>query len=352
MVNNKEKNIAVLGCGRWASFHSWYQSVRLEHNVLMWGRSDDPMYQQLSTIRKNDFWELPENVNCSSDLREVLCFSDYIIIVISAQGMRDLAPRIAKTLSEMKNHSHKKFILCMKGIDDTTLERLSELLRREFDKYKGKIDATISVWLGPGHIQEFLEGQPGVMIIDSEDRKTAIHIAEKFKSSSMKLYAGNDIIGAEVGAAAKNVFGIVAGILDGANLSSLKGALMARGVFEVSRLIVAMGGKKLTPYGLSHLGDFEATLFSRNSNNRRFGEAVIKHIKEKNELSKDVAKELRLPLAEGVASAKAIYELSKKYEVEIPITKFVYEVLHKGKDPFDGFKELFLRGNLDEFHYL
>jgi len=345
------KNITVLGCGRWASFHAWYQAIRLEHNVLMWGREEDPMYKELSTTRKNDFWELPQNVNCTSDLQHVLEFSDYIIIVISAQGMRDLSPKIAKALSTLDNKSQKKFVLCMKGIDDTTLETLSQLLRRELDVHKDKINASICVWLGPGHIQEFLEGQPGVMIIDGEDRDVVLHVVNKFKSDSMKLYAGHDLIGAEVGAAAKNVFGIAAGILDGAGFSSLKGALMARGVFEVSRLVVAMGGDKLTPYGLSHLGDFEATLFSRNSNNRRFGEAVIKHVKDKQALEENIAKQLRLPLAEGVGTSKAMYLLAKKYNIEMPISNFVYNVLHKGADPFKAYRDLFMRGNLDEFHY-
>ncbi|MCL2756005.1 MAG: glycerol-3-phosphate dehydrogenase [Firmicutes bacterium] len=352
MANDKSKNITVIGCGRWASFHAWYQAVRLGHNVMMWGRAEDPMYIELEKTRKNDFWELPDNVHCSSNLKEALEFSDYIIIVISAQAMRVFSPILAKELASITDKSKKTFILCMKGLDEVNQDRLSVILRRELDAYPNDIiESSICVWVGPGHIQEFLEGQPGVMIIDGEDRVVTEHVINKFKSSSMKLYAGDDLIGCEVGAAAKNVLGIAAGILDGAGLSSLKGALMARGVAEVSRLIMAMGGKRMTSYGLSHLGDFEATLFSRNSNNRRFGEALIKYVQEEKQLHKDIVKHLRMPLAEGVGNSRAIYMLSKKYGIEMPINKLIYEVLHQGKDPFVGFKEIFMRGNMDEFHY-
>jgi len=346
------------------------------------------MYENLSLTRKNDFWELPENVQCTSDLRGALEFADHVFIVISAQGMRNLSPVIAKCMADNKI-AGKTFILCMKGIDEVSNETLSQLLRRELNAQRSNAQSTnkkekklssehcessidkICVWLGPGHIEEFLSGQPGVMLVDGECPKTTMRIAEEFKSDIMKLYVGSDLVGAEVGAAAKNVLGIGAGVLDGANMGSLKGALMARGVWEVSRLIVAMGGNQKTAYGLSHLGDFEATLFSRNSNNRRFGEQLIRHIQDnaqcinaqctiKDEKMRiehcalstgflDFAKKNNLPLAEGVATSKAMVALARKYKVDMPIATMVYNVLHKGKDPMDGFRELFMRGNQQEF---
>ena len=350
MSISKPTNITILGCGRWASAHAWYQSTILKNNVLMWGRAGDPMYDTLAQTRKNDFWELPKNVELTSNLDAALQNSEYIYIIISAQAMRDLAPKIAAALKGTKEK--KTFILCMKGIDDTTNETLSRVLRNSLNKTLCTMHSklcTICVWVGPGHIEEFLSGQPGVMIIDGEDREVVTDMATRFRSDTMKLYVGNDLIGAEVGAAAKNVLGIAAGILDGAKMSSLKGALMARGVYEVSKLITAMGGKAMTAYGLSHLGDFEATLFSRNSNNRRFGEALIDYVSKNCEMPTDIVNQLRLPLAEGVGTSKALYNLAKKHKVEMPITTVVYEVLHKGKDPFEGFKELFLRGNIVEF---
>ena len=352
----KENQITVLGCGRWASFHAWYQAVPLKHDVLMWGRRGDAMFDDLAKTRRNDFLELPGNISLGSDLEEDIAFSNYILIVISAQGMRDLSPKIAKIMAGQDEH--RTFILCMKGIDEESYQTLAQLLRAEFDKENVQ-NASICVWLGPGHIQEFLDGQPGVMLIDGEDEDSVRRVVEKFRSSIMRLYMGEDLVGAEVGAAAKNVLGIAAGILDGVEMPSLKGALMARGVHEVAKLIVAMGGKRQTAYGLSHLGDFEATLFSRNSNNRKFGESIIKYLKESDKKGSSVVDENgtlkegleHLRLAEGVATSKAMYELAKKHGVEMPITNLIYEVLHQGKDPFDGFKELFFRGNNKEFNF-
>lgn len=325
----------------------------------MWGRSGDPIYENLSITRKNDFWQLPEDVLLISDLDKALGHSDYIFVIISAQGMRSFSKEIAKTLQNVfekyidENPSGvpncKTFVLCMKGIDEQTNQTLTQTLRDAITDELSSVNEHLSkicVWVGPGHIQEFLEGQPGVMLVDGEDKEIVQRIATEFRSDTMKLYVGDDLIGAEIGAAAKNVLGIAAGILDGSGMPSLKGALMARGVYEVSKLVQAMGGKQLTAYGLSHLGDFEATLFSHNSHNRRFGEELIKLITENNWHGPNY---YRGYLAEGVATSIALQNLAKKYSVSMPICDMVYKVIHEKKDPFTGFKELFLRDNVNEF---
>ena len=354
------RKIAILGCGRWASFHAWYQAVKLGNEVLLWGRAGDTTYEKLAKKRKNDFWKLPKNVGLTSNLDEALGFSETVFIIISAQGMRELSGFIATTLSEGELGA-KNFILCMKGIDEKSSLTLSQLLRKEL----GTDKSTVNVWVGPGHVQEYLEGQPGVMIIAGEREEIAKQIASDFSSETLKLYASPDLIGAEVGAAAKNVLGIAAGVLDGIGYSSLKGALMARGVYEVSKLVTAMGGNKMTPYGLSHLGDFEATLFSRNSNNRRFGEVLVEHLKKvgaENVTNKSfigrvgrvkpeqLADIYGLSLAEGVTTSIALRSLATKHNVEMPICETVYEILHKGKDPQKAVWEYFKRENKTEFH--
>ena len=180
------------------------------------------------------------------------------------------------------------------------------------------------------------------MIISGENPEAVTDVVGKFRSDLVKLYESDDLVGVEVGAAAKNVIGIVAGILDGAGLTSLKGALMARGVYEVSRLIQALGGQQLTAYGISHIGDYEATLFSQNSNNRRYGEKFMRAKIDKTKFEPDY-------LAEGVATCKAMKLLAEKHNVDMPITNICYDVLHKGKDPYEALKELFMRDNMKEF---
>ena len=149
------------------------------------------------------------------------------------------------------------------------------------------------------------------------------------------MYTGNDLIGNEIGAAAKNIVGIAAGFLDALGWHSLKGALMARGAREISRLISAMGGNEISAYGLCHLGDYEATLFSPHSNNRRFGENLVRGLPSEK-------------LAEGVATADALLVLGKKYGTELPITEAVHNVIQEKADPHETLSRLFLRKRKSE----
>jgi len=335
MKNNSSKqNISVLGCGRWGSFHAWYQAEILKHNVLLWGIKDDPCIVNLQQTRKNNYLELPQSIQLSDDLEQSLNHADHIIIAISAQGMKSFAENIGK-----HNPKNKTFILCMKGICEDTGERLSGILKAHIDNSN-----KICVWVGPGHVQDFLSGQPGVMIIASEDKDVAMNIAHKFASDLIKLYVGCDLTGAEIGAAAKNVLGIAAGMLEGARAPTLKGALMARGAYEISKLITAMGGDKMTAYGLSHLGDFEATIFSAHSHNRSYGVELMRSLGEGRDPQ-------GIGLAEGISTSKSLMILAKKHNVDMPICTLVYQILHEGKSPKDGFKEIFLRSHSEEFRY-
>ena len=174
------------------------------------------------------------------------------------------------------------------------------------------------------------------MVIDGYDKDYVRLLVEELKGDLIRFYYGDDIVGSEIGAAAKNVMGIAAGLLDGFGLQSLKGPLMARGAREVARLIHAMGGNELSAYGLCHLGDYETTLFSPHSNNRSYGEAFAKGEK--------FAK-----LAEGVTTAAAMKLLSERYSVELPITNAVWRILYEGRDPRAELSGLFGRENKPEF---
>ena len=166
------------------------------------------------------------------------------------------------------------------------------------------------------------------------------------------MYYGDDLIGNEVGAAAKNVIGIAAGMLDGIERSSIKGSLMARGAREVSRLIKAMGGHEMTAYGLCHLGDYEATLFSAHSHNRSFGEAFVRAQALGNRTEMDLLRKGRhsIGLAEGVNTAKAIMLLSCEYNVEMPICSGVYSVIFHGVEVQEALENMLLRDMKSEFY--
>ena len=174
------------------------------------------------------------------------------------------------------------------------------------------------------------------MVIDSEREEVTKFLVDELSSDLIRFYYGGDLIGNEVGAAAKNVIGIAAGMLDGYGLGALKGALMARGTREVSRLIEAMGGNGLSAYGLCHLGDYEATVFSKFSHNRAFGESFVRGEKYDS-------------LAEGYYTVKALINLCDKLGVEMPITHAVYKILYEGADARGALSELFSRSLKKEF---
>lgn len=294
--------VSVLGCGRWGSFIAWYQATVLKNKVVSWGPEGDYSYEILKSTGKNEYVTLDKNITLTCDLKFAVESADVIIIAISSQGLRGFMRKI-----NAYKVQDKPIVLCMKGIEESTGKRLSEVLIE-----CGISSDNIAVWVGPGHIQAFTQGIPNCMVIDSANGNLKRNLADSFKSNLIRFYYGNDLIGTEIGAAAKNVLGIAAGVLDGSGYVSLKGPLMARGATEVGRLIAAMGGKFQSAYGLAHLGDYETTLFSEYSHNRKYGEMMAHGAKFEK-------------LAEGVMTAKAMKKLGDKYGVELPITNAVYE---------------------------
>ena len=306
--------ISVLGCGRWGSFIAWYLS-RLGNEVTSWGQEGDPSYEILKNTGRNEYVALDEKIALTCDLERAVRTAEVIVISISSQGLRGFMQRIVRYPV-----SDKVFVLCMKGIETGTGKRLSEILTES-----GISPEKIAVWVGPGHIQSFVQGIPNCMVIDSENEALKIDLVTKFKSDLIRFYYGNDLIGTEIGAAAKNVMGIAAGVLD-VICVPLKGPLMSRGAREVARLIKAMGGNELSAYGLAHLGDYETTLFSRYSHNRMYGEMLAKG-------------ERFEKLAEGVATSGAMKLLGEKYGVDLPITEAVYAVCYGEGDDVARCKE-------------
>lgn len=316
--------ICVVGCGRWGSLITWYLD-RQGHDVTLYGRESSEHMKRFLSERKNDLLELPESVKLTTKL-DMLKDAEVIVISIASQGLRGFMSEIAAL--DLKN---KIFVLCMKGIEIGTGKRLSQIAIENTDASN-----SVAVWIGPGHVQEFYAGIPNCMVIDSDNDEVKRLLVESFSGDLIRFYYGADLIGNEIGAAAKNVIGIAAGVLDGLELSTLKGALMSRGTREIARLIKAMGGNELSAYGLCHLGDYEATVFSKYSHNRQFGEAIVKG--EKYDL-----------LAEGYYTTKALVELADKYSVELPICKAVYNFLWDGADAAEEINGLFKRSLKQEF---
>jgi glycerol-3-phosphate dehydrogenase (NAD(P)+) len=319
------RTTSIIGCGRWASFLAWY-SANLGHQTLLYGRPQSERFLSLRQTRRNDYLELPDTVELTDDLELAINHSSYLLVAIGAQNLRDFFHKHPQDLF----HS-KTFVLCMKGIEAATGTRLTQIVR----SFVGA-QTHVAVWLGPGHVQDFIQEIPNCMVIGSEDIDTTKALIERYSGPLIRLYIGQDLIGNEIGAAAKNVMGIAAGMLDGLSLSALKGALMARGAREIARLIRAMGGNELTAYGLAHLGDYQATLFSAHSHNRRFGEMFIRGQRFDK-------------LAEGVATLEALIQLSEKHSVDMPICHATHAIIYGAQEPKSVLKQLFLRPVKHEF---
>lgn len=316
-------DITVIGCGRWGSCIAWYLD-RIGHNVTLYG-NDPVQIKNIMETRTNGVVDFGNRINITDSL-DLAAKNKTIVISIPSQAVRGL-------MAELQGYgaSEKDYILCMKGIEISTGMRLSQVVREATSP-----ETRIACWIGPGHVEEFTKGIPNCMVIDSENEEYKSYLISEFSGELIRFYYGKDLIGNEIGAAAKNVIGIAAGMLDGKGLSSLKGPLMARGTREIARLIKALGGNELSAYGLCHLGDYEATLFSKFSHNRMYGELYAKG-------------EKYTSLAEGYYTVKAIVKLAEKYEVDLPICNAVYSVLYNGADTDQALQELFTRSLKNEF---
>ena len=311
-------NIGVIGSGRWATFLAWYANL-IGHKVTLCGRSASSRFKELVQTRKNATVTLDDKINFTTEITD-LNNSDYILVAVAAQSLREV-------LGELK--AACPIILCMKGLESSSGKRLSQVA-------KERVTNPVAVWLGPGHPQDFIAKIPNCMVIDSEDKKLKKSVADAFTSPLIRIYYGSDLIGNEIGAAAKNVVGIAAGVLDGSGKSSLKGALMARGAYEISVLTEKLGGDPRSAYGLCHLGDYEATLFSPHSHNRLYGERFVQGLKSE-------------VLAEGYYSVPAFIELAKRNDVELPICQAVYDLLYNKEDAETVLERLFARAVKSEF---
>lgn len=318
--------IAVIGCGRWGTFLAWYHAEILKQEVILLGPNEEnESYLELKETRKNGYLELPENVTLSCDQANAIKEAEMVFISIHSQDLRSLCRNMDRT-----NLQGKSFVLAMKGIEKESGKRLTEVFQEEIS------EARVGIFVGPGHVEEMVRHVPTCMVVDSPDPIYREELQQKMNSSLIRVYEGTDIIGNEIGAAAKNVIGIAAGYFDGLELYQLKGALMARSCYEVGKIIRAMGGDFITAYGLSHLGDYEATLFSKHSKNRQYGESLAR-------------KEPITWYAEGVETCAALYQIIEKNHIDAPIISAVYQVVFENKSYEEMIDSIFSRSSKTEF---
>lgn len=323
--------ISVLGAGSWGTTLACLLANN-GHKVYLW-EINKQAAEKLNKERIIPFIggaEIPESVVISSDLN-VINETDAVLFVVPSHFLRSTVMSIKNLGIDLAD---KLVISATKGIETDTLLRVSQIIEEIFPGTKDKVVALS----GPSHAEEVSKKIPTVVTAASKNKELAIKVRDLFINDYFRVYTQDDIIGVELGASLKNVFAIAGGVIDGLSFGdNTKAAIVSRGLKELVRLGVVLGGKEETFYGLSGVGDLMVTCFSRHSRNRNLGELLAK-----GKTLKEAEAELKM-VAEGVNTCISAYKLGQKMNIELPIINQVYEVLFKDKDAKQAVYDLMTR---------
>jgi len=321
--------IGIVGAGSFGTALAHLACEAAEpRSVVLWGR-DPEQINRLRVSRVNDAYlpdvPLAENIIPTHDITEVRD-ADVILVVPPSRGMREVARRIAAV------NPRGAIVSCTKGIERGTGLRMSEILREALP------GSPLAVLSGPSHAEELARGIPAAVVLGCEDESLAAALQRTLSTASLRIYTSPDIAGIELGGALKNVFALAAGVGDGLGFGdNTKAALVTRGVVEMVRLGVAMGGRPETFYGLSGMGDLMVTCFSRHSRNRAVGERL-----GRGERLEAIADSMQM-IAEGVPTTASAYECARRFGLQTPIIDAVYGLIYEGKSPKEVLLEILSR---------
>jgi glycerol-3-phosphate dehydrogenase (NAD(P)+) len=324
--------ISVLGAGSWGTALA-LQLCRANNDVFLWERSTDRaklMQQERKNVRYLTEFSFPDNLFVTSSLELATRGADMIVLVVPSQAMRSLLEKVLPFLSPTVP------ICCAsKGIEQHTLMTMEEVLR---DVLPVHFHAQLSFLAGPSFAKEVASGLPTTVVVASRFTEVASQVAEAFHAGKFRVYHTDDIIGAELGGALKNVIAIACGVADGYNLGlNARAGLMTRGLAEISRLAVKRGANPLTLSGLAGMGDLVLTCTGNLSRNRRVGLGLGKG-KKLAEILEELGE-----VAEGVITTTSAWELAQKEGIDMPITEQIYGLLYEDKLPQQALNDLFNR---------
>lgn len=321
--------IGIMGAGGWALG----LAILLKnngHDVTVWSKisSEIEEIQQTGENSKSlPGVKIPSEIHLSTDLEAVVNQSELLVIAVASPFVRSTAKAIAAI-----GKKDLKIVNVAKGIEEGSLDTMSDIVLEEIP------DSDVAILSGPSHAEEVGRGLPTTCVIGATTRAYAEYLQNIFMSEVFRVYISPDVLGIELGGSLKNVIALAAGIADGLGYGdNTKAALITRGIHEIAKLGVAMGGKIETFSGLSGMGDLIVTCASMHSRNRRAGMLLGQG------RTMDEAMEEVHMVVEGVHSAKAAYALSQKYQIEMPIVENVYKILFENMSAADAVNELMLR---------
>lgn len=321
--------VGIIGAGSWGSALAWLLSNN-GNQVTVWSVMEEEI-RMLKECReqkeKLPGVMLPEDMEFTTDLESAVADKEMLVLAVPSPYTRSTAAQMSPYVKK-----GQKIVNVAKGIEESTLMTLSEIIEEEIPQ------AEVAVLSGPSHAEEVGKGIPTTIVVGAKSRHTAETLQNLFMSPVFRVYISSDVLGIEIGAALKNVVALAAGMADGLGYGdNTKAALITRGIAEIARLGISMGGRIETFYGLTGIGDLIVTCASMHSRNRRAGILIGKGAS-----MEEAMKEVKM-VVEGVYSAKAGYALSRKYGVSMPIVEQVNRILFEGMPASDAVKELMLR---------
>jgi glycerol-3-phosphate dehydrogenase (NAD(P)+) len=326
-------NISVLGAGGWGTTLAILLHSN-NHNVTLWEYEEDYVLKILETRINEKYLPgiiIPSALNITHDLDLATKNKDIVVLAVPSQFLRS----VIKNKIASQNLEHSILVSVAKGIENTSLMTMSQMLKDEIPSLQTKQIAVLS---GPSHAEEVARKIPTAVVAASKNKKTAELVQSAFMTPYFRVYTSSDLVGVEMGGAFKNVIAIGAGIIDGAKFGdNTKAAIMTRGIAEISRLGIRLGAKAETFAGLSGMGDLIVTCMSRHSRNRFVGEQIGSGKKLKEVLASMTM------VAEGVQTTKSVVQLAGNSGVETPIACEVYNILFEDKDPSKATYDLMTR---------
>ena len=327
-------NISVLGAGSWGLGLALLLNNN-GHNVTVWSVLNDEVVM-LQTEREHKRClpgvRIPDSITISGDTANVINNADVLVLAVASPYTRSTAKLIAPFVKE-----GQIIVNVAKGVEEHTLLTLCQIVEEEIPQAK------VAVLSGPSHAEEVSVGIPTAIVIASKDEEVRNLVQETFMNEKMRVYTSDDVIGVELGGALKNIIAFCAGIATEIDLGDNSfAALITRGLAEITRLGMAMGGKHDTFYGLSGLGDLIVTCMSEHSRNRRAGRLIGKGY-----TVEQARKEIGMVI-ESIDNIEVAYALSKKYNIEMPIVNAVYDVLYNGLEPRKAVTMLMTRAKKSE----
>lgn len=308
-------------------------AANLGNEVTMWAHSDEE-YRQINENRKTKYLPnaiIPETIKCTKSLEEAIKNSELIFHVTPSKYTRETMKKYNQYITD------QPVIICSKGFEASTLYTLSEVATDEMP------NAKIGVFSGPSHAEEVSVGIPTAIVIASKYIDVLYNVQDALMDENLRIYTSTDVKGVELGGALKNIMAFCAGIAAELKLGdNTFAALITRGLTEISRLGVAMGGNHNTFYGLSGLGDLIVTCLSEHSRNRRAGKCIGRGL-----TVEETRKEIGM-VVESFDNIEVTYKLSKKYNIEMPIVNTVYDILYNGLEPAKAVKLLMTREKKSE----